>query len=475
MTTRRAFLGSALTSAAAFAAGSPSQRSAYASRAPNIVFILIDDLGWSDLACYGHPWHETPHIDALAEGGMRFTNAYAACPVCSPTRASILSGQYPARLGLTDFIPGHWRPHENLRVPINRTQHLPKETVTIAELLHECGYVSGMFGKWHLGGPEHFPKQHGFDESLVHHGPHYGFRTTPPIDTGEDEYLADVLTARAEAFIEAHREQPFFLYLSHYGVHIPLQADEELVAKYEAKPAPNGRITHPVYAAMVEHIDRSVGRIVAKLHEAGLEEDTLLMLYSDNGGLTRRFDGKGPQVTSNEPLRDEKGSLYEGGIRVPLIARWPGTIPAGHVCPEPVTSPDLLPSFAEAAGLGMPAGYPCDGMSLLPLLTDGQPGLGRSAIYWHYPHYHHSRPASAMRAGRWKLIEFLEDGRLELYDLQEDIGEQRNLAEARPEAAKGLQQRLAAWRESVDAPMPEPNPDYDPAKAGEWGRRPGRA
>ncbi|MCH9021427.1 MAG: sulfatase, partial [Planctomycetes bacterium] len=385
------------------------------SQKPNIVFILVDDLGWSDLGCYGNRFHETPHIDRLAQEGMRFTDAYAACPVCSPTRASILSGQYPARLGLTDFISGHWRPWEKLRVPINRQQYLPLESVTIAEALNPAGYISGMFGKWHLGGQNHYPDQQGFDSMLLYHGKHFRFRTTPPMKVDKNEYLADVLTDRSERFLEKNKDRPFFLYLSHYAVHIPLQAKRELIEKYQAKPKPNKGVNNPTYAAMVEHVDTSVGRVLKKLDELDLSKNTIVIFFSDNGGLRQNFRKTGPIVTTNAPLRDEKGTLYEGGIREPLIVRWPGVVRPGSTCDEPVTSVDFYPTFLEITQAQKDRDHTLDGKSITALLKQSG-SLDREAIYWHYPHYHHSSPAGAIRAGSWKLIEFYEDGRLELYN-----------------------------------------------------------
>ncbi len=463
---RRAFLGAA--GAALWAAPAARAFSAGDARRPNIVFILIDDMGWPDTGCYGNRFNETPHIDALAAQGMRFTDAYAACPVCSPTRASIMSGQYPARVGITDFIPGHQRPWAKLQVPVNRTQHLPLEIVTVAESLKAAGYTCGYFGKWHLGGRDHFPDVQGFDSWRVAEGRHFNFKTVPPMDVGKDAYLAEFLTDQAEAFLEQNRARPFFLYLAHFAVHVPIEARQELVEKYEKKPRPDTGVNNPVYAAMVEHVDHSVGRIMAKLEELGLTRNTVVIFTSDNGGLRLRYDLQGPLVSSNAPLREEKGTLYEGGIREPLLVRWPGVVEPGSTCTVPVSSVDFYPTLVDIAGDALPARQPLDGRSLRPLLEQ-RAALDRDAIYWHYPHYHHSTPAGAMRAGDWKLIEFFEDGRLELYNLVEDISESRNLAASMPARAAELREKLAAWRHGVNAAMPVTNPDYDPARAHEWG------
>jgi arylsulfatase A len=404
------WLGLGATSAAL--GGCAATQSKTNGRAPNIVFILADDMGWSDLGCYGSAFHETPHIDRLAQQGMRFTDAYAACPVCSPTRASLMSGQYPAHVGVTDFIPGHWRPYEKLRVPTNRTQYLPLDVVTFAEALKPAGYVSAMIGKWHLGGKDHAPQQQGFDVVQMQG------------QNRSDKHVT-AYTDGALEFIEQNQDRPFFLYLSHNTVHIPLEAPRELVDKYKNKPKPATGVNNPTYAAMVEHLDNSVGRLLEKLDELDLTTDTIVVFYSDNGGLRQIYTGNGPIVATNAPLRDEKGTLYEGGIREPLIVRWPGKIEASSQCDAVVTSVDFYPTFLDIAGASKPAGQPLDGQSLLPLLH----GKGRfpdRAIYWHYPHYHHSTPAGAIRQGHWKLIEFFEDGKLELYNLREDLSEQTN-------------------------------------------------
>lgn len=467
---RRSFLAAG---AAGFAAGLAPQALAQEDRTalrtgrkPNVVFILADDLGWADLGCYGNRFHETPRIDALAAQGMRFTDAYAAAPVCSPTRASIMTGQYPAHVGITDFIPGHQRPWARLCVPRNRTQYLPLEYTTLAEVMKSGGYTTGLFGKWHLGRLEYFPDKQGFDEAMVSDGRHFDFETWPKVEHPKDDYLAEFLTDKAADFMERHKDEPFFLFVSHFAVHIPLEARQELIEKYERKPKPGEGIHNSVYAAMVEHVDTSVGRVMDKLEKLGLAEDTVVVFFSDNGGLRRRYDGEGPLVTSNAPLRDEKGSIYEGGIREPLVVRWPGVTQAGTVCSEPVSSVDLLPTFAEVAGQPAPEGV--DGVSLTPALESRK--MPRRPLFWHYPHYHHSTPAGAIRQGRWKLIEFFEDGKLELYDLESDIGETRNLAAEMPARAERLHRKLAEWRQEIHAAMPTPNPDHDPAREKEWGK-----
>jgi len=426
---------------------------------PNIIFILIDDMGWSDLGCYGSRFHETPHIDHLASQAMRFTDAYAAAPVCSPTRASILTGQYPARIGITDFIPGHWRPWAKLTVPQNRLQ-LPLESITIAEVLKEHGYATCCIGKWHLGGKAYGPRQQGFDTV-----------TQGPRSIGDKQVTS--FTNQAIKFIEENKDRPFFVYLSHHTVHIPLEAPPQLIEKYKNKPRPSTGVNNPIYAAMVEHLDTSIGRIMDRLDELKIADHTVVVFFSDNGGLYRPYGGYGGDksaVTTNAPLREEKGTLYEGGIREPLIIRWPGVVKPGTICSTAVTSVDFYPTFLEIIGAKPPENHPLDGESFLPLLT--QTGkLKRDAIYWHYPHYHHSTPAGAIRRGHFKLLEFFEDGHLELYDLKNDIGEQNNLAKNKPRKAALLQRKLAAWRKSISAKMPTPNPDFDPAKAHQWGKR----
>jgi len=438
---------------------------------PNCLFILTDDLGWADLGCYGNTYIETPHIDRLSAEGMRFTDAYAA-PVCSPTRSSIQTGQYTARTGIYDFIPGHWRPFEKLTPPPNRLA-LPLESVTLAEALEPGGYVSTSLGKWHLG---RSPLQQGYVRP-------------PRADKGLDALPSDVaakvkafakanpgkqvgpLTRQAVQFMAAHRDEPFLCFLSHHAVHIRCQARDALVKKYREKAKRRETPIYPVYAAMCEAMDESVGLLLETLEHLGLAENTVVIFYSDNGGLDRIYTGKGPRITTNAPLRGFKGSLYEGGIRVPLIVRWPGVTKAGSTCRRPVIANDFMPTLIEMAGLKPGQGQVIDGASLVPLLR-GRQRLDRDTLYWYYPTYHHSTPALAVREGDFKLIHFLQDDHLELYNLAEDVGETTNLAAKKPDKAADLKKKLHAWRKELGAPLPVPNPDHDPARAGEWGRNP---
>jgi uncharacterized sulfatase len=444
---------------------------------PNIVFILIDDLGWADLSCYGNTFHRTPRIDELASRGMLFTDAYAPSAVCSPSRAAIMSGQYPARVGMTDFIPGHWRPYERLTVPINRTQHLPLEEETYAEVLKQQGYATAYYGKWHLGWGEFMPENQGFDDAAVSSGWGHFF---PPVKTDPDRglpegtYLTDGLTTLAEDFMTANQDTNFLLVLSHFAVHVPLEAKAEKIAKYANYTGEGNGVNNATYAAMLESVDESVGRVVDKLEELGLTNNTAIFFFSDNGGLRQIFDKRDDIiVTNNAPLRDEKGTIYEGGIRVPLLAVWPGHFPAGQRSAEPVNGVDLFPTFCDIAGVD-PNSRPdkLDGVSLLPILT-GEGELEREALYFHYPHYHHSTPASAIRAGDYKLIEFLEDHHVELYNLRNDVSETQDLATELPQLRDSLYQQLQSWQRSVNAPMPTENLDFDPARRLEWGKHPG--
>jgi arylsulfatase A-like enzyme len=419
---------------------------AAAEQKPNIVLILADDLGINDLGCYGRKDQSTPNLDRLASQGMRFTNAYAACPVCSPTRASILTGKNPARLHLTTFLPGRTdAPSQKLLHPKINLQ-LPREEKTLADLLKDAGYVSACFGKWHLGGAGFGPEKRGFD--VVHAGK----ANTTPSDTegGKGEYD---LTAQAEKFIEINKDRRFFLYLAHNNPHVPLAARPELVAKYRDS-------FNPIYAAMIETLDDSVGRVLAKLDALKLTERTIVVFNSDNGGL-HVLELPNTPATHNTPYRAGKGFLYEGGIRVPLIVRWPGHVAAGKVVDVPVISTDWTPTLLDICGVKAPG--PLDGVSLAGLLQGGD--LAARPLLWHVPHYMNqgSRPAGAIREGNWKLIEHYEDGRVELFDLSKDVGEARDLSATEPHRAAELKAKLAAWRRSVGAQENTPNPNFDPA------------
>jgi arylsulfatase A len=434
---------------------------------PNVVLIVIDDYGQRDSGCYGSRYHRTPNIDRLAKEGLRFTDAYAACPVCSPTRAALMTGKYPARLNLTDWLPGRPdRPDHRLKRPAIR-QELPLEEVTLAEALKTAGYATAHVGKWHLGGKGFGPREQGFDLNVA--GDHTGtprsyfapFRnkqgTMPGLEEApEGEYLTDRLTAEAVKFIAANKDRPFFLYLPHYAVHTPLRAKKELQAKYQ--PGRLGTQGNPIYAAMVESMDESVGKVLKALDDHKLAANTLVIFTSDNGGLATA-EGKNTPATSNAPLREGKGWLYEGGIRVPLIVRGPG-VKSGTTS-VPASSIDVFPTVLEVCGVTADAKP--DGVSLLTAL-EGQQQSVRRPLFWHYPHYANqgSRPGGAVRDGNLKLIEFTDTGRRELYDLKADPSESRNLAAEKAEQVKELAEMLAGWRKTVAAKMPMPNPDYRP-------------
>jgi arylsulfatase A-like enzyme len=438
---------------------------------PNIILIVADDLGWADLGCYGSTYHETPNLDALARRGMRFTDGYAACPVCSPSRAAILTGKYPARLHLTDWLPGRPdQPSQKLRRPPFR-QQLPLEEITLAEALRPAGYASASIGKWHLGGPSFWPEHQGFDvniggtETGSPPGGYFRF-TTPSLRARNDaEYLTDRLTDEAIAFVERSRERPFFLYLAHYAVHIPLQARPEMVARYRARPAAGSPQDNPIYAAMIQSLDEGVGRLLRTLEQLGIDDRTVVIFTSDNGGLSVK-EGPNTPSTSNSPLRAGKGYLYEGGIRVPLIIAWPGVTRPGSVSKAPVSGQDLYPTIRGIAGVAPTPGQVVDSESLVPLLR-GTGALRRDSLFWHYPHYanQNGKPGGAIRQGNLKLIEWYEDGQAEMFDLAADPGERKDLAVERQADVRRLRDRLARWRESVAAQMPTPNPQYSAAKS----------
>ncbi len=459
---------------ACLALGARGAKSQPARVRPNIILILVDDMGWADVACNGSTFYETPNIDRLAAGGMRFLQAYAASPVCSPTRASILTGRHPARLHLTDFLKGRRSPPEAPVLPAEYLDQLPLEEITLAEALRPAGYSTASIGKWHLGGEAFYPEKQGFDVNVAgtHLGspPSYfwpyerGMAKLPLTGGKEGEYLTDRLTSEAVKFIESRKDVPFFLYLPYYAVHIPIQARPDLLKKYQTKAA--SRPISPKtqgnadYAAMVEAVDEGVGRVMETLRRLQIDRRTLVVFTSDNGGLSTP-EGPLTPATTNAPLRAGKGYLYEGGLRVPLIFRWPGRVPPGSQCGMPVISTDLFPSLVEAAGLKMEgkARHPLDGVSLLPVLRDPAALFDHPALYWHYPHFSNQggRPGSAVRVGDWKLIESLERDAVELFNLQEDPGETTNQADLFPERAAELRGKLRRWRDEIKANMPRPN------------------
>ncbi|MCC6590073.1 MAG: sulfatase [Bryobacterales bacterium] len=429
----------------------------------NFVFLLADDLGWSDLSCYGADLHETPNLDAFARSAVRFTNAYAAAPVCSPTRASFLTGKYPARLQMTTWHEAAQTPPlDKPVIPPKVRDALPLEEVTIAELLRRRGYATGHVGKWHLGTATHYPEAQGYDVNVggtlwgapqTYWYPYTGsrryggeFRYVPGLRNGRPgEYLTDRLTDEALEFVKAVSNRPFYLNLWFHTPHTPIEGKPAYVAQFKEKLRPGLHHTNAGYAAMVKSLDENVGRVLRYLDESGLADRTVVVFASDNGGSVGNFDGQ--RNTTNFPLRSGKGSLYEGGLRVPFMMRWPGLSRAGATCEEPIVSNDL---HATVLGADLH-----DGLNLQPLLRDQVARLAREELYFHYPHYYETTtPVSAIRTRRWKLLEYLEDNRLELYDLPADPAESNNVAASRPEIANDLRERLHKWRVSVNAPMP---------------------
>lgn len=415
------------------------------TKKPNIIFILTDDLGINDLSCYGRKDQPTPNLDRFANEGQRFTSAYCAQPICSASRAALLTGKTSARLHLTTFLPGRANcPSQKLLHPKIAMQ-LPLEEKTLAEYLKEAHYTTACIGKWHLGGANFSPQKQGFDTV------HTGTANTTPSDTeaGKGEYD---LTQKSLDFIEANKDKPFFLYLSHNTPHIPLAARRPLIDKH-------AKAFHPTYAAMLETLDDCVGMLLKKLDELKLADDTIVVFTSDNGGL-HVLEFPDSPATHNTPFRAGKGFLYEGGTRIPTIIRWPKHIAAGKVVDTPFVNTDWLATFLELAELPSPVGVH-DGVSIAPLLL-GKPMPERN-FFWHFPHYTNqgSRPAGAMRQGPWKFIEHYEDGVIELYDLRDDLGESKNLASKEPQRAAAMQKALKAWRASINAQENTPNPDYD--------------
>lgn len=441
-------------------------------RKPNIVFILADDLGYMDLGCYGNPYNRTPVIDSLARQGMRFTQAYASSPVCSPSRAAIMTGKHPVRLQLTNFLVGE-RIDSNARLlPANWRRYLPASEVTLAERLRQQGYTTGMVGKWHLGsagptfGDSLTPTAQGFqyERQIGENGlDYYNYTITSASktvfkDTGK-EYLTDKLTDYALEFLDQQRsgQQPFFLYLAYSAPHILLVPRADKLNRYLYRYERFKGKYNPNYGAMLESLDDGVGRVLQRLKEHGLADNTLVVFTSDNGGVG--LPEAGPTPTNNAPLRAWKGFVYEGGIRVPLIMRWPGVIPERATCGRYLTNTDFVPTFADILGLPKTS-LPTDGMSFLPLLRSANAPFNRGPICWHYPHFSNqmSRPAAAIRNGDYKLVEHYETGKTELYNLTSDLSETQDLSAKEPQRAKTLLAQLNAWRADVKANMPRPNP-----------------
>lgn len=447
---------------------------------PNIVIILADDMGWSDAGCYGADLHETPHLDRLAADGVRFTAAYAM-PVCSPTRAALMTGRHAARVHMTIWSEGSLRgPTDRLLLQGDSQHSLPHTEKTMAKYFQESGYLTALVGKWHLGDADHYPETHGFDVNIG--GTHWGapqtywwpyrgtgrfgpeYRYVPHLEFGKPgEYLTDRLTDEALNVIDNAGSKPFFLYLSHHAPHTPIEAKAEDIRYFETKLRPGMNHQNAVFAAMLKSFDESVGRVLERLKDRGLDQNTIVVFASDNGGYigTDQKAGQTVPVTNNSPLRSGKGSCYEGGIRVPLIIRWPGVTVPNSRCDAPVVLMDLFPTLLGAVGLAPQDDVVIDGISLKPLLTDASGALERKSLFFHYPHYYPTTtPVGAVRSGDWKLLEYFEDNRIELYNLSRDLSESTNLAQSEPEKATELREQLHRWRSDVGASMPSLNPDF---------------
>ena len=450
--------------------------------ATNFVFLLVDDLGWADVGCFGSTFHETPNIDRLAASGMKFTNAYAASPVCSPTRASIMTGKHPVRVDITDWIPGN-RQKKNSNpkfAHIDDRDSLALEEFTIAEALKANGYQTFFAGKWHLGGKGSLPTDQGFDFNLGGFekgsppGGYYApFKNRLLPDREKGEYLTQRLTDESISFLASRKkDQPFLLYLSYYNVHTPIQPYRKQIKHFREKAKASfdndsppivehdgqsrSRQDNPAYASMVAAVDDSVGQILDQLDKLELADNTVVCFFSDNGGLCTLRKGR-IAPTCNAPLRSGKGWLYEGGIRCPMIVRAPGVAKPDSVCDTPISSTDFFPTMLDLAGLPAQPKQHCDGISLQKLLEGNKPPEPR-VLHWHYPHYHGSAwtPGAAIRDGDWKLIQFYEHEKIELYNLSDDVGEQNNLAESKPEKALALHEKLKAWQIKMEAKMPTP-------------------
>ncbi|VTS06102.1 sulfatase [Tuwongella immobilis] len=440
----------------------------------NVVLIVADDLGAVDLGCTGSKFYRTPRIDGLAAESLRFAQSYSACPVCSPTRAALMTGKNPARLHLTDWLPGRGDGPNQLLLRPQIQEHLPLEEVTLAERFKTAGYRTGMIGKWHLGGDAFGPTNQGFDVNIA--GDHTGTplsyyapyqrngRTMPGLEQAPTgEYLPDRLGQEAAKLIGEWKNSPFFLYLPHYSPHTPLTAPGDRILKFAGKNQ-LGKQDNPIYAAMVEAVDSAVGKVLDAIQANGLKDRTIVIFTSDNGGLATR-EGPGTPATINTPFREGKGHLYEGGIRVPLIVHVPGITPKGGVQQSPVRSEDLFATISDLTGIAPKTGpLAVDGITLRPILSDAKATLPERSLYWHYPHYANqgSRPGSAIRKGDWKLIEFAEQGRRELFNVAKDVSESRNLALDDPARVEAMAAELEAWRKSANVQRNTRNPNYRP-------------
>ena len=476
---------------------SSSEQEIASERAPlNIILFVVDDLGWRDAGVLGSEFYDTPAIDALAASGVRFSRFYSASPVCSPTRASLMTGRHPARVAITNWIGGEQR---GTLLQAEYLRQLPLEEVTLGEAFAVAGYATGYIGKWHLGAEDEFlPGAQGFGWTGAvnragqpgsyfppYRNPDWPITDVPGLEgDSPDDYLTDRLTDEAIEFLEETHDRPFLLVLSHYAVHTPLQARDDDAASYRDRAsalAPlddgptegeSGRSTtklrqdHAVYAGMIASVDRSLSRVAGALDSLGLAGRTAIVFVSDNGGLSTLAGDRGERApTANRPLRAGKGWLYEGGIRIPLIIRWPGTDAgrAGTTLRVPAMTTDLFPTLLAMAGIPL-LDRQLDGVSLAPLMTGESEAAEERDLFWHFPHYHGSgnRPGGAILSGDMKLVEWFEDGALELYDLAADPGESLDLADSAPAQVEKLRTRLAGWRDSIDAAMPRPNPDWTP-------------
>ncbi|GGZ84304.1 sulfatase [Algibacter mikhailovii] len=450
------------------------------TKRPNVILFLVDDMGWTDSGVYGSDLYKTPNIDKLASQGMMFTDGYAACTVCSPTRASIMTGKYPATINVTDWIKGHNKPYAKMQIP-DWNMKLDLEEKTLPEELNKRGYKTAHIGKWHLGEDEKFwPKNQGFDVNIGGHsggspkanggGGYFSPYNNPRLENGiEGEYLTNRLADEAVKYINQNKDSAFFLNFWLYNVHTPLQANASKIEKYKRLVNDSLHHSNAVYAAMVEHMDDALGSVMQALKDNALEENTIIIFNSDNGGLRGNFENRRIKVTDNYPLRSGKGDIYEGGVRVPLIFKWPKRIEAGTSSNTPEISADLFPTILGLIDDGEKNDFQFDGVDLSPVLLD-KGEVNRPAIFWHYPHYHleGAKPYSAIRKGDWKLIQVFENDKLELYNLKDDIGENKNLVDLYPEKTNELFGDLNAWRTKTAAQLPSKNLNYDAEHENDW-------